>query len=275
MRSHPVVKQLQFLPLLYAEPNDRILVSDLPDNPDPRLCLIDDPPKELSIEHWGPSLAIAAWAKKHGIPYSIPDWELVRKVNSKVFSFSESPKLPGAQLLNTQAEIEEWINNTSGPKVLKTPFGTAGNGHKFFKEPLKTNVKPLYICPIIAEPWVERVMDFSTQWKDGTLLGVTIFENEPNGTYKGTYVGKVEPWALEEHLTVAKPLIEKIVRMGYLGNIGVDAFVYMREGKQHVHPVVEINARKTMSWVALQLPEKRLHYTPRGSIQPFKKRSTS
>ena len=49
IRSHEIVMQLQFLPLLYAGPEDRILVSDLPDNPDPRLSLIDDPPKGVTI----------------------------------------------------------------------------------------------------------------------------------------------------------------------------------------------------------------------------------
>lgn len=256
IRSHPVVMQLQFLPLLYAGPRDRILVSDLPENPDPRLCLIDSPPPGAIIDHWGPSLAIATWAKKHGLSYTMPDEKLVREINSKVFSFTESPKLPGAALLNSQEEIKTWIEKTSGPKVLKTPFGTAGNGHF-----LNPNVKRLYMTPIIGEPWVERVMDFSTQWEHGELVGVTVFENEPNGTYKGTYVGEVESWALEEHLNIAEPLIKKIGEMGYSGHLGIDAFIYLWEGKKQLHPIVEINGRKTMSWVALQMSQKRLTYT--------------
>ncbi len=253
--SHPIVMQLQFLPLLYANSDDRILVSELPEHADPKLSLIEKPPKDLPIEHWGPSLAIAAFAKKENIAYSIPDWELVRKVNSKIFSFTESPKLPGARLLNTQEEIEEWIQMTPDPKILKTPFGTAGSGH------LKPNVKRLYNGPLIGEPWVERIMDFSTQWKNGKLLGITLFENEPNGTYRGTYAGDVEPWAIDVHLNIAKPLIEKIEKMGYSDHIGIDAFIYLWKGEKRVHPVAEINARKTMSWVALQTPTKRLFYT--------------
>ncbi len=256
IRSHPIVLQLQFLPLLYAGPNDRILVTDLPENPDPRLCLIDNPPKGAVIEHWGPSKSIASWAKKHGLPNQLPDWELVRRINSKVFSFTESPKLPSAALLNSQEEIKAWIEATPGPKVLKTPFGTAGSGHT-----LNPDVKRLYKTPIIGEPWVERVMDFSTQWQNGKLVGVTVFENEPNGTYKGTHEGMVESWALEEHLAVAHPLIKKIEGMGYAGNIGIDAFIYLWEGEKRLHPIVEINGRKTMSWAALQMPKKRLFYT--------------
>ncbi len=257
MQSSPIVLQLQFLPLLYAAKDDRILVSALPENPDPRLCLIENPPTDCSeIEHWGPSLAISEWAKKHKIPYSLPDWNWVRQVNSKIFSFLESPQLPGAKILNSPEEIEEWVLQTPGPKVLKTPFGTAGGGHTLILEGRPKKIS----CPVIGEPWVERVLDFSTQWKNGELLGVTLFENEPNGTYKSTYVEEVEPWALEEHLSVSRPLIQKLFQMGYSGNMGVDAFIYLWEGKKRVHPVVEINARKTMSWVALQRKEKRLSY---------------
>ena len=255
MRSHPVVAQLQFLPLLYAGPRDHILVSDLPPDPDPRLCLTP-PPGITHIEHWGPSLAISSWAKTHNIPYSIPAWNIIRAFNSKVFSFTESPRLPGAELLQTREEIQAWIAKTPDPKVLKNPFGTAGQGHV-----LNPDVKRLYMPPLIGEPWVERVLDFSTQWKEGELLGVTVFENEPNGTYKGTYAGEVERWALEEHLLAAKPLVEKIKQLGYSGHLGIDSYIYLWEGKKRVQPIVEINGRKTMSWVALQTLQKRLFYT--------------
>ncbi len=256
IRSHPVMLQLQFLPLLYAAPDDQILVSDLPENPDPRLCLLDHPPKGLKIEHWGPSRAIAAWAQKHNLPYSPPSWELIRNINSKVFSFLESPKLPQAKLLQHSEELQHWIESTPLPQVLKTPFGTAGNGHIH-----NPDVKRLYTFPLIAEPWVERVLDFSTQWENGELIGVTVFENEKNGTYKGTYQAQVEPWALEEHLQIAHPTVKKIKEMGYSGHLGIDAFIYLYKGEKKVHPVVEINGRKTMSWAALQTTQKQLFYT--------------
>lgn len=259
MHSHPIILQLQFLPLLFAGPDDKILVSDLPENPDPRLCLIDHPPKDLPIAHWGPSQAIARWAKTHRLPYPTFDWELIRTINSKVFSFERSPQLPGARLLHSQEEIKDWLYTIPGPKVLKTPFGTAGKGHHIIHD--IRNVKPLYITPIIGEPWVERVLDFSTQWDQGELLGVTIFENTARGTYKKTYVGPVEKWALEEHLSIARPLVQKIGALGYVGNLGIDAFIYTWQGQKRVQPVVEINARKTMSWVALQRPGKMLSYT--------------
>lgn len=259
IHSHPVLLQLQFLPLLYAGPDDRIAVTELPENPDPRLCLLEDAPR-LPIEHWGPSQTIATWAQSKGIPYAIPDWELVKKINSKVFSFTESPPLPGAKLLHSEEEVREWIETTPGDQILKTPFGTAGRGHLFPKGKKEIVFRGVNM-PLIAEPWVERVIDFSTQWNKGQLIEVTVFENEANGTYRGTYAGKVESWALQEHLAVAKPLVEKIAAMGYSDHLGVDSFIYLWEGKKRVHPVVEINARKTMSWVALQTPGLSIYYT--------------
>lgn len=254
LRSHPIILQLQFMPLLYAAKEDVIAVSDLPVKPDPRLCLLSEAPKGLPIEHWGPSRAIQAWAKERGLEYEIPDWARIQKINSKIFSFSESPKLPGAKILSSKEELEEWMQKTAGPKVLKTPFGTAGKGHRLIdgSSPVK------FKGPVIAEPWVERVLDFSTQWKNKKLIGVTVFENEANGTYRRTINREVEKWALDEHLKVASALIEKI---GYLDHIGIDAFIYLCHGEKCVHPVVEINARKTMSWVALQTPNQCLSYT--------------
>lgn len=262
LRSHPVVQQLQFLPLLYAEEQDFILVSDLPEQPDPRLRLLDEAPEGIELETWGFSRAIADWAASRGISYEAPDWELVRKVNSKIFSFCESPQLPGAALLHTAAEATAWIEKTPGPKVLKSPFGTAGAGHfhvgqgeglmKFLNRQFSLKL------PVIGEPWVERRLDFSTQWKDGKLLGTTAFENDPEGTYRSTLAGVCAmsgfEWALEKHLEAAGPLVEKIFRMGYRGHLGVDAFVY---GENRVHPVVEINGRKTMSWAALEIQRKK------------------
>lgn len=258
MRSHPIVLQLQFLPLLYAGPDDRILVSDLPPDPDPRLCLIDDPPLHLNLEDWGPSPAIATWAQQHKIPYSIPPFEQIRQINSKFFSYSQSPQLPGSAWLENEQEISLWIEKTPGPKVLKMPFGTAGNGHIHIPN---QSANQRYKGPLIGEPWVERVFDFSSQWFDGQLIGITRFENESNGTYKGTFAGEVEASILQEHLYFAKPLIETITAMGYKRHIGIDAFVYQWEGKSRLHPIVEINGRKTMSWVALQMKQKQLYYT--------------
>lgn len=268
VRSHPMLLQLQFLPLLYADPNDLILVSDLPTDPDVRLRLLNQRFKEGKIVHWGPSLAISAWAKKQGLSYVIPEWEVVQMVNSKIFSYTKSPKLVGSALLANEEEVKLWIDKTPNHKVLKTAFGTAGSGHFHVggKRDLSSYLRRQFSkdLPVIGEPWVDRVFDFSTQWvvskEKIECLGATIFENRPSGSYLATFAGKPfsqYEWALEEHLSVAQPLMREIVEMGFFGNLGVDAFVYQEGGREKLHPVVEINGRKTMSWVALTLQQKQ------------------
>lgn len=260
MDSNPIFSQLQFLPLLYAAPDDKILVTALPKNPDPRLTTKMEGFSE--IEDWGASISIHQWAKEHHLPYTSPPWEHMRTINSKVFSFTHTPKLPGAALLNNEEELREWIEKTPGPKVLKTPFGTSGKGHTIFLNP----VKRIYKFPLIGEPWVKRCLDFSSQWFNQKLLGITRFESSSKGSYRRTYEGPVPKWALDEHLKVAKSLIEKT---GYYGHIGVDAFTYLHGKEERIHPVAEINTRKTMSWIALQLPQKSLAYQkPNSGLLP-------
>jgi hypothetical protein len=273
MDSHKIVRKLQTLPLQYAAPVDLVLVSEL----------MNAPLKVGRIEDWGASRAIDAWAKERNIPYSMPDWETVRTVNSKIFSFSHSPKLPLASLLYNETEVLDWIERVPGRKVLKTPFGTAGRGHfhipgignlsAFLKREFAKNY------PIIGEPWVERILDFSTQWKDSVLLGATVFENSEAGSYRSTLTGPAHEifasyhWALVEHLAIAKPILEKVRKLGFFGNLGIDAFVYRWEGKERLQPIVEINGRKTMSWAALQIQEKhfprrrlRFNFSPEQGI---------
>lgn len=281
IRSHPIYLQLQFLPLLYAKPDDRILVSDLPKNPDPRLSLLDSPSRQGKIEHWGSSLAIENWANKYGFSYKSSKWEIVRYINSKIFSLTESCKLPRASLLENESEVFLWIEKTPGPKLLKTAYGTAGRGHFHVGERgLKNYLQRQFSMglPIIGEPWVKRLFDFSTHWILGEsiqYLGATAIKNEQNGVYRSTFVGdsfSSFEWALEEHRVTAKEILKKIIWLGYFGHIGIDAYVYCWEGKEYLQPIVEINARKTMSWVALQI--QRHQYADRNvcfSFKPCKK----
>jgi hypothetical protein len=44
--------------------------------------------------------------------------------------------------------------------------------------------------------------------------------------------------------------------LGYFGHVGFDAMIYKKNNTLHLHPIVEINARKTMGWVALMLQRR-------------------
>jgi len=274
IESTSIYLQLQYVPFLYAPSSDYVWTSTPP--PDFFLehlkALGFSPPQAYAgapcdmIESWGASLCISSFAKEKGIPYFMPPWSVVHTVNSKEFSFLQAPKLKGAALLCTAKELSSWLSKTSGPRVLKTSLGVSGKGHFFVHEGgdpyLFAQKEWLKGRPVIGEPWVERVFDFSTQWylaKTGEIsyLGATLCENSAQGTYLSNAVGiPIEKNHLETHLQIARPILEHISQLGYFGNLGIDAMVYKDRGREVLHPLVEINARKTMGWLALTLHKK-------------------
>lgn len=292
LEHNSIYLQLQFLPFLYAAPGDAVLVSHPPSLdyasvrqqyglPDLKIINIRAPSLEGGFElaPWGHSKLLARWASSHSeISYTIPNWPVVQEVNSKAFSFQNAPKLPHAELLTSSKQANEWLKATSGKRVLKTCYGVSGKGHLLIEADASSMQKKIDVFlnkewalsrPVIAEPWVDRLLDFSTQWsispdKEISFLGSTRCENAPNGQYRSNQVGNEDilfsnylPF-LKEHKTLVKPVLEKMADMGYFGAVGIDAMVYRNCDTQQVelHPIVEINARKTMGWAALAFQQR-------------------
>ncbi len=283
--AHPVFLQLHFLPFLYASSQDVVVVTTPPPQEfldglkqlgiaPPQFQLFSDQkiPKD-QIESWGFSRGVAAWATEKGLDYTMPEWECVKRVNSKLFSFSCSP-LPGARLLDSEEKVHAWIQEVPGPKVLKSCFGFAGRGHFLIQESHDPEKLAKFLQPefaakraLIAEPWKERVLDFSTQWKIDSqvhYLGATLCESDARGVHKQNSVGDEEKLFgdsllfLHQQKTKALPILKEMQTLGYFGNVGIDSMLYRENGKINLQPVVEINARKTMGWVALEV--QRRHF---------------
>ncbi|MBI2743824.1 MAG: hypothetical protein HYX48_07910 [Chlamydiales bacterium] len=289
LEKNPVYLQLQFLPFLYAEKTGGVAVSSSPPEEfwralkkmgidPPKIHLLSE--KELSsysqLESWGASRSVEAWARSRHLAYSMPDWEVVKRVNSKLFSSSNSPQLPGSKLLNNEEEVASWLNTGSGMKVFKTCFGVSGKGHLLWdpenppeKERLVSFLTREWQAErvVIGEPWVHRLLDFSTQWKIDSgihYLGATICETDAKGVHKRNIAGDEQQLfagredCIRDHKKVALPILKEMQQLGYFGHVGVDAMLYRRDEREHLHPVVEINARKTMGWAALEI--QRRHF---------------
>lgn len=291
--SNPLYLQLQFLPILYADPKDEIAVSLLPPKeyldsllslkyfskgrPNFKLLKEDVGFQQKKCLSWGYSKRIFQWAQSREISYKIPiDWATLQEINSKAFSFSLN-KLPVAQLLYNEYELSDWLKKHEGMKVLKTCFGLSGKGNRYV-EGMVAPAEILSFCyrewkqkrPILAEPWLDRVFDFSTQWlinsnQEIIYLGATTFETNSRGVYLGTVFGPEKTlfkdelyFFLLEHKKAALKALKAILSKGYQGHIGIDAFVYRSDQQQTLclNPLVEINARKTMSWALLSFCER-------------------
>lgn len=296
---HSLCLQLQFLPLLTADPEDWVAVTAEPPveyldalqqldwwkQGLPRLVSLQNCPPSpgLNCVSWGPSKQVEAWAHQRQLNYSIPhDWEMVRLVNSKIFSFRYST-LPEAALLHNEKELHQWVNAFEGAKILKTCFGLSGHGNRRIDEAIISPELKAF-CerewqqgrPLIAEPWLDRILDFSTQWmihqnRSIELIGTTRFETDAQGVYQGTWAGPEEILFdgdrsfLGQHKVTALKALEEMASLGFFGPVGVDALLYRcsKTGSQCLYPVVEINGRQTLSLVGLRLqrkhcPEQRL-----------------
>ncbi len=287
LHRHPIFLQLQFLPFLYAAQEDAVAVTAHP--PEAFWDSLQEfgitPHKlqlfsafcrfiGLAVESWGASRAVEAWAKEKRLRYDMPPQEIVRMVHSKEFSFTRGPRLPGSMLLHGEKDAHLFLAAQKKPFVLKRCFGLSGKGHLLVDHPAaEARVWPFLkgewreMRPVIAEPWVERVLDFSTQWRisktEGVhYLGVTICDNDKRGRYVQNRVGGICIPHLEEHRAIAIPILEEMADRGYFGHAGIDALLYLDEGSTRLHPIVEINARKTMGWVALEM--QRRHFPNRS-----------
>lgn len=293
--AHPVFAQLQFLPFLYASSSDYVLITKHPSedfwkmlkslSPDyPQPYFLEDPiPNCKRIESWAPSLLIKHWAEKKEISYEIPSWDLIQSIHSKAFAFSLCP-LPGSRLLHNENELRNWLKEQAGQVVLKTALSSSGRGHFIFSASAYDMQKVLTFAqqgwskrqPLIAQPWMERILDFSTQWEIDRnqqiqYLGATICENDAMGRYQASIVGDLKfyfssyPSALDEQLQFVRKILPKIMQLGYFGSLGFDAMVYKTaDDRLHLHPVVEINARRTMGWAALKIQQK---YFPQKKLR--------
>jgi hypothetical protein len=168
--------------------------------------------------------------------------------------------------------------------VLKTVLGVSGKGHHHIasKEISFASIAPFLHKewqqrrPVLAEPWLERLLDFSTQWlisAQGAIecIGTTLCHNDAKGRYLSNEVGEEKALLgtfypfLEQHKQTVVPLLKKIAEQGYFGHVGVDTFIYLNtENDPTLHPVVEINTRKTMGYVALAFQKR---YAPNQQIQ--------
>jgi len=280
--SHPIYLQLQYLPSLYKKKEDFFLASS------PffgSLPLFSDKPLKGKLESWAPSLALKEYASKKGLSYEIPPWDLVKKVHRKDFRYDYLFEKEFGELFWDFDKLLHWVKKSPFPKVLKKTLSKAGRGHLVLLSlPKKLEEKLKVFCqndfPILAEPWFKRVLDFSSQWEispkgEIQLLGTTLLKNNQQGVYLSSQVGEEKklfgsflPF-VKKHLLFVENVCKDLRKKGFFGNLGIDAFVYEKENQFFLHPLVEINARKTMGYVALQFQQHsfpgktlRLSYLP-------------
>jgi len=286
-------QQLGWLPALWAEEDDLILVDDVMTAQGSYGQLggerrfVDK--TELSrfdvteVRPWGWDLALRRFLLRHGVE-AVPTEEVIagiRELSHRKYAVSllGSLQCSGTVGFSTEAdsldEVMECLHQY-GRIVVKAPWSSSGRGVRFVDSSLNESQQQWirnvieHQGSVVVEPFYQSIKDFGMEFdSDGEgqvrYLGLSIFVTK-NGAYKGNVL--MQERAKEDFLSryVSVNLLhgtqEKICgELGHLyknrykGPFGIDMMIVSKPDEEglFLHPCVEINLRHTMGHVALSL----------------------
>jgi hypothetical protein len=197
------------------------------------------------------------------LPFSV-----VARVNSKLWSHALEVELgtaqPGAAIAATFAELKAAVARACPQPddkwVVKSPYGFAardrvlGRGPRLEQPQAKWSQRRFAMGEtLIFQPWLEVVREYGVvvEISDSgafEIHGVSDLQTNGAGTGTGYILGRPpEPQRVAELERLARIVCERLYSEGYAGPVGIDAL----EHKGGLHPLLEINARYTMGFVAL------------------------
>ena len=215
---------------------------------------------------WTPSAAAAgerAGALVRPIPFAV-----AARVNSKLWSHALEVELgiaqAGAALAATFEELQEAVARACpGPNdkwVVKSPYGFAARDRVLGRGPVLEEPQAKWSLrrlgrgeTLIFQPWLTVIREYgvvSEIHPDGSfeVHGISDLQTNGAGTGTGYILGRPPaPARAAELMRVASLVASRLFREGYFGPVGMDAL----EHAGGLHPLLEINARYTMGFVAL------------------------
>lgn len=217
---------------------------------------------------WGWTRSAAGEGSRACAEVSPPDFEMVARVNSKLWSHALEVgvgwALPGARVAHTPEELDEAAARAcpgaDDKWVVKSPYGFAARERVLGRGPRVGGAQGAWACkrlargePLIFQPWLEVKREYGVVVevsKEGShrLLGVSDLRTNGAGTGVGYVLGRPpEPERMRVLEEVAGVVCERLRAEGYGGPAGFDAL----EHAGGLHPLLEVNARYTMGFVAL------------------------
>lgn len=214
---------------------------------------------------WTPSAA-AAGERAGAVVRSIP-FDTVARVNSKLWSHALEVELgiaqPGAATAVTFPELQEAVARAcphAGDKwVVKSPYGFAARDRVLGRGPVLEEPQAKWARrrlaqgeTLIFQPWLEVVREYGVVLEISpggsyAIRGVSDLQTNGAGTGRGYLLGR-PPAAhrMAELERIAGIVSARLFAEGYRGPVGIDALEHARG----LHPLLEVNARYTMGFVA-------------------------
>lgn len=307
-----IKKSGELLPLWYASNGDKVLCNDFCplwlEKVKKDFCIdvdIFDGTLDIQPSPWGWSPAVKNDFLRHGIKQErLPSDERIEKIRSLshrrtstvIFNLvmQELPKInfagrPAIEL-RLMSDVESHLK-TIKKAYLKKPWSSSGRGVistskvgldkalKFASDSIRRQGS------VMIEEESEKIIDFANLFVcdngDCQPIGTSIFVTDKKGAYAGNilasenekikllgrYTSLTELSRLTETLT---KIIKDIIAPYYDGNLGIDMLI---DKTGRVHPIVELNLRKTMGYVAQEFSRKYLPTDTKGifTVSPSKK----
>jgi len=215
---------------------------------------------------WTPS-AIEVGEKACAVVRPVP-FEVVRRVNSKLWSHALEVELglalEGAATAETFEELREAAARAcpGAPDkwVIKSPFGFAARERVLGRGPRVEGPQATWAIrrmargeTLIFQPWLEVVREYGVcvevaQGGAHRVHGFSDLQTNGAGTGTGYLLGRPPSSERKAELErVAAAVCARLHAEGYCGPAGLDAV----EHAGGLHPLLEVNARYTMGFVAL------------------------
>jgi hypothetical protein len=216
---------------------------------------------------WTPSAVAAGEQCGAVVLQSIP-FTTIARVNSKLWSHALEVELgweqPGAASASNFDELRERISRAcpgAGDKwVIKSPFGFAARDRVLGRGASLEGAQARW-CErrfekgetLIFQPWLAVVREYGIVMEispegDCDIRGISDLQTNGAGTGKGYILGRSpSPHRVAELEKIAGIVGKRLFKEGYFGPVGIDAL----EHSGGLHPLLEINARYTMGFVAV------------------------
>lgn len=216
---------------------------------------------------WTPSALDVGQQSGAAVSHHIP-FNTVARVNSKLWSHALEVELgwalPGAITTCTLEELREGINRACPEAddkwVIKSPFGFAARERVLGRGPSLEAAQAKWVErrlargeELIFQPWLEVIREYGIVMEispegDCHVHGISDLQTNGAGTGKGYILGRrPSTHRMTQLERIAHIVGERLFKEGYYGPVGIDALEHARG----LHPLLEINARYTMGFVAV------------------------
>jgi hypothetical protein len=225
-----------------------------------------------------------AFCKKYLLTYNGPPVDIVRIVNSKKYSTKIKSTLGIINISKIVSNCDELklaggelLGN--GPFLIKDTYGVSGKGNllisnesifarilEYFSQQERQDRK----VELVLEPLWEKKLDFSCQFYiDNTgnikIISIQWLDNS-DFVYHGSYTADEEFIKFlkkKDYFYYLERIGQQLYKDGYFGHVCLDSMILRN---QEIVPIIEINARKSMSLVKHYLDKYLEKYSLKGNF---------